>query len=192
MSRRTGRVNRWALALTGLVLAALGGTALARGLGAFGQDPRAPIVSGEVRAFFARAGSGIWWAVALASIVLVLLALRWLFAQGRGEVPGVLRLDDGPDGVTEVSAGGVAQAVAADVEASPAVLSAHAGLVRSRGGPEVRLTVVADEAAPMSEVAGHLSGVALPHMRDALDRDQVPAVARVSLEPSPAPHRVVH
>ncbi len=43
----------------------------------------------------------------------------------------------------------------------------------------------------MGELAEHLTTVALPHMRDALDRDQVPALARVSLEPSPSPHRIV-
>ncbi|MFC5830221.1 alkaline shock response membrane anchor protein AmaP [Nonomuraea insulae] len=194
MNRRTGRGNRWGLAIVGLALTLLGGSALARGLGAFSHDWAAaetPIVDGNVTGFFARYSPWIWWLVALASLVVAVLALRWLFVQGRRETHRTLRLESGPGGVTEVSTDGMAQAVASDVASSPAVLSAHADLAGTRGHPSVRLRVVADESVPMGELSRHLSTVTLPHMRDALDRDQVPAVARVSLEPSPSPHRAV-
>ena len=194
MNRKTGRGNRWGLALVGLVLTLLGGSALARGLGAFPQDwaaARTTVVDGNVVGFFARNSPWIWWLAALVSLAVALLALRWLFVQGRRQTRRTLRVEDGPTGVTEVSAGGMAQAVAADVESSPAVLSADANLVGPQTRPEVRLRVVADESVPMGELSRHLSTVALPHMRDALDRDQVPAVARVSLEPAPSPHRAV-
>ncbi|GGS74662.1 hypothetical protein ACFFV7_06285 [Nonomuraea spiralis] len=187
MNRKTGRGNRWGLALVGLALAVLGGLTLARGL----LGPSTPIVDGDTRAFFAVHSPLVWWAVAALSILVALLALRWLIAQGRRDARTRLRLENGPDGVTEIAAGGMAHAVAADVEASPAVLNADADLVGPRGRPEVRLRVAADEAAPMSELSGHLSRVTLPNLRDALDRDHVPAVARVSLEPSPATQRVV-
>ncbi|MFC4112387.1 hypothetical protein [Nonomuraea zeae] len=194
MNRKTGRGNRWGLALVGLALMILGGASLARGLGAFSQNwaaARTTIVDANVVGFFARTSPWIWWALALVSVVVALLALRWLLVQGRRETHGPLRLESAPTGVTEVSAGGMANAVAADVESSPAVLSADADMVGGRGRPEVRLRLVADESVPMSELSRHLSAVTLPHMRDALDRDHVPAVARVSLEPSTAPHRVV-
>ncbi|MEV0615573.1 hypothetical protein AB0I81_19825 [Nonomuraea sp. NPDC050404] len=194
MSRKARRGNRWGLALVGLVLAVLGGSALARGLGGFSQQwaaARTTIVDGNVTGFFARTGQGIWWLVALAALVVAVLALRWLFVQGRRQVCGTLCVEDGPTGVTRVSAGGMARAVAADVAASPAVLRADANLLGPPGRPEVRLRLTADESVPMGELERHLSTVALPHVRDALDRDRVPAVARVSLEPSPSPHRIV-
>ncbi|GAA3231224.1 hypothetical protein [Nonomuraea helvata] len=191
MSRKTSRGNRWGLALVGLALTVLGGLALARGLGAWGAA-RAPIVDGGVRGFFTRNGPGIWWLVALVSIAVALLSLRWLLVQGRREIAhGAVQLERSPTGITEVSAPGMAHAVAADVESSPVVLSAHADLVGPPNRPEVRLRVVTDESAPLGELGRHLSTVALPHMRDALDRDHVAAVARVSLEPSPARHRAV-
>ncbi|NRQ37220.1 alkaline shock response membrane anchor protein AmaP [Nonomuraea sp. NN258] len=192
MSRKTGRGNRWGLALVGLILTLLGALALARGLGAIPAAPAGtPMADGGLRSFFARTSPWIWWAVALVSIVVALLALRWLFAQGRRDTRGSLRLESGPGGVTEVSAGGMAHAVAADLESNPAVLSASADLAGTRRRPAVRLRVVADERAPMDELADHLARVAIPHMREALEVDHVPAVARVSLEPSPAPQRVV-
>jgi hypothetical protein len=189
VNRKTGRGNRWGLALVGLVLLVLGALALVRGLLGAGNTA---IVDGGVRGFFARSSPMIWWIVAAVSAVVALLALRWLFVQGRMDTRGPLRLESGPGGVTEISASGMEHAVAADVESSPAVLSADADLVGTSGRPEVRLRVAADEAMPMDELRKHLAMVAMPHVRDALDKDHVPAVARVSLEPSPAPQRVVH
>lgn len=43
----------------------------------------------------------------------------------------------------------------------------------------------------MSSLTDHLAGVAIPHMRSALETDRVPAVARVTLEPAPPTTRVV-
>jgi len=188
-----GRGNRLGLALTGLALMVLGGFALARGLGAFGLDwapARTSVVDGNVQRFFAGASPWIWWALALLALIVALLALRWLFVQGRGRSVASLRLAAGPGGVTTVAAGGVTHAVAADVTASPAVLSAEAALAGSPERPEVRLRLVTDERTPMREIIEHLSRVAIPRMRDALERERVPAVARVSLEESRPPRRV--
>ncbi|MCA2222900.1 alkaline shock response membrane anchor protein AmaP [Nonomuraea aurantiaca] len=192
MNRRTSRGNRWGLALTGIVLLLLGAYALARGLGAFGRARAlTPIVNFSVRSFFAAWSPWIWWAIALVAVIVALLGLRWLFVQGRRDSRDSLRLETGPGGVTDLTAKGMASAVAADVETSPAVLSAGADLGCSGARPLVRLRLVADEQAPMSELRDHLSGVAIPHMRSALEADRVPAVARVTLEPAPAAHRVV-
>ncbi|SDK14271.1 alkaline shock response membrane anchor protein AmaP [Nonomuraea jiangxiensis] len=191
MNRKTARVNRWGLAVVGLVLTILGGLALARALGAFPGSWSAgtPIAGGDVAGFFAGASPWIWWAVALVAIVIALLALRWLFVQGRRQAHGVVRVERSPAGVTEVAAGGMADAVATDAAAGPSVLNADADV--SGPAPHVRLRMAADEKAPMAELTGHLSTVTLAHLRDALERDHVPVVARVSLEPSPSQHRMV-
>ncbi|GAA0921856.1 alkaline shock response membrane anchor protein AmaP [Nonomuraea longicatena] len=179
-------MNRFWLAVVGLALLALGGFTLVRGLGALPQEfapAHEPLVNGPVREVFHRFAPWIWWVVAAAAIVLALLALCWLYAQGRSTRLSTLRLGHGPGGGTEVAAGGVAQAVAAEVAASPAVLGASADLGGSPRHPTVRLRLVADERTPMSEIRRQLSGVAIPHVRDALETDRVPAVARVTLRP---------
>lgn len=131
--------------------------------------------------------------MAIVSIVVALLALRWLSVQGRREITHrPIRLERSPTGLSEVSADGVAHAVAADVASSPAVLNADAGLTSAHYPSEVRLRIVADERAPIGELSRHLSAIALQHLRDALHLDDVQAVARVSLEPPRTPHRTVH
>ncbi|MBT2228000.1 alkaline shock response membrane anchor protein AmaP [Nonomuraea sp. NEAU-A123] len=193
MNRRTGRGNRWGLALTGIVLALLGGCALARGMGAFGRNAAGTAIADRpVRFFLVAYSPWIWWVVALVAVIVALLGLRWLFVQGRRDSRDSLRMETGPGGVTDVTAKGMAAAVAADVATSPAVLDAGADLGGSRDRLMVRLRLVADEQASMSELRDHLAGVAIPHMRSALEADRVPAVARVTLEPAPTSHRVVH
>jgi hypothetical protein len=194
VNRKTKRGNRLGLFLTGLVPTLLGLYALLRGLGALPRSwARAdtPIADGPVRSFFAGASPWIWWAVAALSIVVALLGLRWLLVQGRRESRESLRLEAGPGGVTDVAGDGLAGAVAADAEYYPVVLDADAALAGERDRPEVRMRLAADENAPMSAVREHLADVTIPHLRDALDVDRVPVVARVTLEPSQAPTRVV-
>ncbi|MFI6499154.1 alkaline shock response membrane anchor protein AmaP [Nonomuraea typhae] len=183
MNAATRRGNRLGLALVGLLLTVLGGAAVARSLGLLPQTwaPAAePLVNGPVIAFFSRPWA--WWALAAGAVVLAVLALRWLFVQGRRATLSSLLLESGPGGVTEISANGVAEAVTAEIAAGPAVLSATAGLTGSPHAPEVRLSLVAGEGARIGEIKEHLAGVAIPHMRDALETDRLPAVARVTLK----------
>jgi hypothetical protein len=46
------------------------------------------------------------------------------------------------------------------------------------------------ETVPMNTIREQLGGVAIPHMRQALETNRVPTVAQVSLE-SPRPRRTV-
>jgi hypothetical protein len=194
VNRKTRRGNRLGLFLTGLVLTLLGLYSLLRGLGALPRSwARAdtPIADGPVQSFFAGASPWIWWAVAALSIVVALLGLRWLLVQGRRESRESLRLEAGPGGVTDVTGNGLAGAVASDAEYYPVVLGADAALAGRRDRPEVRMRLAADENAPMSAVREHLADVTIPHLRDTLDVERVPVVARITLEPPQAPTRVV-
>ncbi|MFF5208793.1 alkaline shock response membrane anchor protein AmaP [Streptosporangium sp. NPDC000396] len=185
MERKTARGNRLGLLLTGLLLMTLGGLALARGARAFPQrwaPAEEPLVNGPVLDTFTRYGPWLWWALAAAGIVLALLGLRWLLVQGRRDRLGNICLEGGPGGVTNIHSGGVADAVAADISSHPAVLGASAAMVGTSARPAVRLRVVADENAPMSAICEQLGGVAIPHMRQALETESVPAVAQISLE----------
>ncbi|WP_214323342.1 hypothetical protein [Nonomuraea sediminis] len=172
MNRRTARGNRIGLTLVGLLLVLLG----VLGLVLWGTTPaNQPILLTRMR------DPMVWWGVAVVAAIMAILGLRWLLVQGRRATAGTLRLDSGPTGTTLVSSNGITQAVAADVAASPAVLRASANLGEAG---EVRLNLVADEQAPMSQVLTQLSDVAIPRMRSTLETERVPAVAQVTLEPA--------
>ncbi|MFI7538747.1 hypothetical protein [Streptosporangium sp. NPDC049376] len=185
MNRKTGRGNRVGLLIMGVLLLLLGGYTLARGARTL---PRAvapgdePLVNDPVRATFATYSPWLWWVIALAAVVLALLGLRWLLVQGRRDRLGDFRLQSGSGGTTDVRGSTVADAVAGEVGAHPAVLSASAAMVGTKAHPAVRLRVVADEDAPMSALREQLGRRAIPHMRQALELAHVPAVTRVNLE----------
>ncbi|GAA2849282.1 hypothetical protein GCM10010517_06600 [Streptosporangium fragile] len=194
MHDKTARGNRLGLLIVGLALLIPGALGLARSLGAL---PRAwapadePLVGDQVRDAFARYDPWPWWAIAASAAVLALLGLRWLLAQARRRRLDGIRLDGGPAGITEVRTGGVTDAMAAEVAAHPSILDAHAAMVGTNARPAVRLRMVVAENTPMSAVREQLGGVAIPRMRQALEAERLPAVARVNLEDAPHPRRTL-
>ncbi|MEU8382303.1 alkaline shock response membrane anchor protein AmaP [Streptosporangium sp. NPDC048865] len=192
MDDKTARGNRLGLLIVGLALMVLSALTIARGAGAFRQAPAGnPLVDGSVRQPFATYDPWLWWVIAAAGIVLALFGLRWLLAQGRRGRLGGMRLDGGPDGVTEVDTGSVTNAAAAEAGTHPAIINATADMVGTSRHPAVRMKVVMAEDAPMSAVREQLGGVVIPHMRQALETERMPAVARVSLEDAPRRPRTV-
>jgi hypothetical protein len=183
--RRTARGNRVGLAVVGVVLMVLGGLAIARGLGLLAQEG-APadraLVDEPLQRAFAQYDPLLGWAVAVAAALITLLGLRWLLAQGRGDSVRGIRLAAGPEGVTDVESRGIAQAVAQEVADHPDVISATAALTGREEHPGVRLRVVADERTRIDDLREHVGGVAVPHMREALDTERVPTVTHVTLK----------
>ncbi|WP_440069077.1 hypothetical protein [Streptosporangium sp. OZ121] len=194
MDDKTARGNRLGLLIVGLTLMILSALAIARGAGAFPQavaPAGSPLVDGSVRQPFATYDPWLWWVIAAAGIVLALFGLRWLLAQGRRGRLGGMRLEGGPAGVTEVDTGSVTDAAAAEAGTHPAIINATADMVGTNAHPAVRMKVVVAEDAPMSAVREQLGGVVIPHMRQALETERMPAVARVSLEDAPRRPRTV-
>ncbi|MFI6450145.1 alkaline shock response membrane anchor protein AmaP [Streptosporangium amethystogenes] len=194
MADKTARGNRLGLLLVGLALMALSALVMARGAGAFPPavaSARGPLVDAQTRAAFARYDPWLWWVVAAAAIVLALFGLRWLLVQGRSRRLSGIRLDGGPAGITEVDAHSVTDAAAAEAGSHPSIIGATAAMTGTSEHPAVRMRVAVVEDAPMSAVREQLSGVVIPHMRQALETERIPAVARVSLGDAPHPRRTV-
>lgn len=186
MERRTARGNRLGLALLGVPLLAIGGYALARGLGGFGAARAEDrILLPEHGDYFA-ANRWLWWVIAALALVLALLGLRWLLAQSRRETLSGLRLEQGRDGTTEVEAAGVADALETDLTRHPAVQRAHADLTGTGTAPSVRLRLVVAEDTPLDVVRDHLDHRAIPRMRQALEVEHLPTVVRLGTG-KPAP-----
>jgi len=179
-ARRGARGNRWGLGLLGLLLAAGGGAAVAAGAGLLGPE------AAGARIGAAPAGALPWlpYAGAAVSVLVALVALRWLVVQARPEaVRHVLLEPEEGRGRTEAASGAVQSAVEEAVAGLPGVRRARARLIDSARDPRLRLDLTLDEDADVVRVWSRVRDEALRDLRTALEVDRVPAVVRMAMTP---------
>ncbi|QBI52719.1 Asp23/Gls24 family envelope stress response protein [Streptomonospora litoralis] len=180
-ARRTARGNRWGLVLAGVVLVALAVPALAAGRGLLGQGAAAE----ELDAVGA-AGAWLPYAVLAAAVVVGLLALRWIFVQGRtGAVRRLVVDPESRSGTTEMPAGAARSAFEEAVGEYAGVRRARLRMTASARAPHVRLDLTVDEDADVPALWRRVRAEALEDLRSALDLDGLPAVVRMSMVPPP-------
>ncbi|MFP5019324.1 alkaline shock response membrane anchor protein AmaP [Pseudonocardia phyllosphaerae] len=168
------RLNRTLLALSGLVLLLVGAAVLLLGTGLLAAvpgvpDPAAPLLP-------APPDPPDWWPwlAVVAGVVVGLLALRWLLAQGRrkprtSEWALPAEPVDGRDtGRTRMHSDRVADALAADVRSYDGVRRASAVLVGEQHRPRVQLDVTAEAAADLTALRARIAEHALPRLREAI------------------------
>jgi hypothetical protein len=171
----TRRANRAVLALLGLVLLAAGSAGAAAGFGAFGRRVRTgAVLDPDLRAWVAGHGWS-WAAVAAAGVLVALLALRWLLAQGGTALVGTLELEPDPGaGGTALPGRVVAGAVAAEVRSYRGVRTATADLLGRPAAPRLLVRAALDPAGDPVEVRRRIETEAVAHVRAALERPDLP------------------
>ncbi|WP_158879419.1 alkaline shock response membrane anchor protein AmaP [Amycolatopsis anabasis] len=177
-ANRPARLNRSLLALTGIVLLAGGGFALATHFGALRVlDPAASLLPGGMLPAWA------YYAAAAVAVLLGLLCLRWLAAQAfRRPKSGTWRLEREPAlGSTRLDAAIAVKPLVGEVEDYPGVHAVTATLAGERDRPELHLVVGAERGAALGELRGRIAGEAVPRLRRALDLDALPAVVEFRL-----------
>ena len=187
MVRRTGLGNRIALLVIGLLLLLGGAAGLLRGLavwpGVLGA-PHALIIDKATRHWVSYQ-PWFWPTVAAVSVLVFLLALRWLAAQGQTQAVRRIALEpDARRGTTYLPARAVTSALENDLSASPHVRHATAALTGTATNPKLALSVTLTAEAEPGEAVGRI-GEAVNRMRDALENDELNATVRIrSLRPA--------
>ncbi|MDQ6799013.1 MAG: alkaline shock response membrane anchor protein AmaP [Actinomycetota bacterium] len=180
---RIDRFNRGLFLAVGVILAAAGGGGLVLGEGVVAGTSPATLYARRADEAASRPdlAAGIAMAVCL---VLLLVGLRWAFAQLRpvsdGERLANLTLFAGPRGRTTVAATTVAKAAAADISSRPGVTSAKVRLRALRPQTRVTLSVEMILDADPNAVLGELQD-ALTRLFGALDADRTNSQAEIRL-----------
>ena len=174
MSSRATTVNRTALIILGLLLAAAGVLGLVLSTGGFGQRREtSAVVPRDLRTLAADS----WWfwpALAVLALVVAVLGGRWLLAQAHVDRLGRMDFTDNPrEGTTTLDASAITGALAAEVEEIHGVTGASAHL-RARRGPRVDLTVDLTRRADVAQVRNELETEVVPRLRQALDTPELP------------------
>lgn len=181
MIRRTGRGNRIALLLIGLALLLGGAAGLLRGLNVWPGwlgPPHALIIDKATRQWVADQ-PWFWPTVAAVSVLVFLLALWWLAAQGQSRTLGRVALEpDARRGATYLPARAVTSAIENDLAASPHVRNSTAALTGSAASPRLALSVTIAADADPAEAVGRI-GQAVHRLREALEDDGLNATIRI-------------
>ncbi|MGW3267251.1 alkaline shock response membrane anchor protein AmaP [Streptomyces sp. NPDC001056] len=181
---RSGGVNRVLLALTGLLLLAVGGAVLAVGLGV--RPPSWWIHGGPHDVLLSRAertryrAARWWWPAVIAALtVLVLLALWWLTAILRRRRLAEIRVDTGDGASAVLRARALESALAEEATAGSGVAHAQALLGGRPTRPRARAWLrLEPEAAPSTALAEFTDGP-LTHARESAGLPSLPAEVRV-------------
>lgn len=176
--------NRVCLALTGVILLAIGATALAAGFGVFGGEDagRAPILGAMSR--WVPAHRWRWSSVAATSCAVALLGFGWLTAQVRCRA--LRRLAMGGTGpATRMAVRVATRAIKADVTSYPGVRDVRATLLGSRRRPMIRLNVACDDLTELGELARRIHDDAMVRLRLTMDRRDLRGVVDFRVVPRP-------
>jgi hypothetical protein len=172
--------NRILLALTGLVLLALGGSVLAVGLGV--TPPSWWIHQGSHDVLLTRhertrwQGTDWWWPTVFAALgVLVLAALWWLASVLRTRRLNEVLVDTGDGEEAQLRGRALADALSADASGLDGVAHAEAFLTGRPDRPATRLRLQLAAYASPGDTLHRLTRGALTAARDSVRLERLPA-----------------
>ena len=178
----TVRVNRTFFTVLGLLLAAAGAAGLATALGLFGRRLSDQSVLGPAVEDFVAANRWFWPVVAIVAGLLALLCLWWLLLQARSDRVSRVRLATDPRrGTTELTTRALTQALIGEIEGYHGVTRAAAHISGTSAAPTLSLTVALDGRVEPAEIHRRITAEAIPHARQALSTDQLPARLELQL-----------
>lgn len=179
VSRTTLLVDRIATLLLALLLAAAGLAGLWWWSGREVSGTSLPGTSRTARVADALENPGVAWGVAAATVVVALLALRWILAHLTRPTVSRLRLEgSGDEGRNEALAGKVLSAAADAFAATEGVRSARGSVVRDRGELVARIDATIEPEADLAHVARRADEVS-GQLNAVLGRDDLRAAVRL-------------
>lgn len=172
-ANRPARLNRSLLATVGVLLVAGGAFVLLTGTGVLHVLP-------EDAALVTTTAAPLDWVpyvATAAAIVLGLLCLRWLVAQGlRRPRTGTWSLAaESAQGSTKLAADVATDPLVADIRGYEGVSGASASLTGGRVSPMLYVTVAADPDVDLGGLRRRIGEHAIARLRQALELDQLPA-----------------
>ncbi|MEV6009046.1 alkaline shock response membrane anchor protein AmaP [Streptomyces sp. NPDC051976] len=183
-------LNRVLLALTGLILLALGLAVLIGGLDLQRRwgftmphwwpftGPKDVLLTAHDRTRYR--AHGWWWPVVIAALgVLMLGGLWWLLAQARTRRLRQIRVDSGDGQGALLRGRALEQVLTSEAEAYEGVEWAGALLTGKRGTPEARMVLGLAPHATPDEVLTGLDTAVLARARTSAGLDRLPAEARL-------------
>jgi hypothetical protein len=171
------RTNRFALTFFGLLVLLIGAAGLAASVGAFGHSfSHRTLFANRVSTYIGHHGEWVWPAAAGVSLVIALLALRWILAlmistDRAGDIPIPVATSDG---TTVLRPAAVTGALMREIGTYHGVDNAHGRIIGDGAAPEIVVEVTARQGADLHALYQRIEEEAFAHARQALDKESLP------------------
>jgi hypothetical protein len=183
------RTNRVLLTLIGLVALALGVAGLLVASGVFGHQLQGNfLVDNSFCRYIGAHGKWVWPAIAGIAFVVALLALWWLAVlllstDRAGDIRLAPSRSTDPErrGRTSMAASALVNAVTNEVSEYHGVTGARGRILGEPSRPTLALDITASRRADLPELLKRIQREAVAHARTALDKDDMRAVVKVSI-----------
>ena len=181
------KTNRTMLILLAVLLIAAGAAGLVAGFGVLGAGTRhGALTHNRIGAFIGRNGDWLWPVVALVALVIVYLALRWLFTlltstDRSGDLPVRSDGDGSIRGRTTLGSSAVTSAVTEEIGTYRGVQSARARIIGDAEDPTLAVGVTLEQTADLAGLRHRIETEALTHARQALDKPELPILLDLAI-----------
>jgi hypothetical protein len=171
------RTNRSVITLFGLLVLLIGAAGMSASVGVFGHSfSRRTLFANRVSSYIGHHGGWVWPAAAGVSLVIALIALRWILAlvistDRAGDIPIPVATSDG---TTVLQPAAVTGALTREISAYHGVDHTRGRIVGDGTAPEIVLEVTTRPDADLHALYQRIEAEALAHARQALDKDSLP------------------
>ena len=171
------RTNRFALTVFGLLVLLIGAAGMSASTGVFGHRfSRRTLFANQVSSYIGHHGEWVWPAAAGVSLVIALIALRWMFVllistDRAGDIPIPVASSDG---TTVLQPAAVTGALTREISTYHGVDQARSRLIGDGAAPQIVLEVTARQDADLHALYQRIEAEAFAHARQALDNDALP------------------
>ncbi|MFI7599381.1 alkaline shock response membrane anchor protein AmaP [Actinoplanes sp. NPDC049681] len=178
------RTTRLLLTLLGMVLLAAGTVGILAGTDVLGVYLAGrPLTDNPIARYAGDNSAWLWPAAALAGVIAAVLALRWLIAvlTPRPRAADITIATDRSAGRTTLDADALADAVTTEINSYRGIDTSHTMVYGSPTDPRLAITVRTDEDADIAVIQHRIENDALAHIRQALDRPDLPIVLDITV-----------
>ncbi|MFI6244415.1 alkaline shock response membrane anchor protein AmaP [Micromonospora sp. NPDC050795] len=178
------RTTRALLSLLGLALLAAGTAGILAGTDVLGNHLAGRhLTDNPIARYLGDNSVWLWPVAAVVGLAVAILALRWLIAvlTPRSRAGDIVIASGSSAGRTSLDANALTDAVTTEINSYRGVDTSRAKVFGSPTDPRLTISVRTEDSANIAAVRDRIEGDALAHVRQALERPDLPIILTITI-----------